>query len=63
LRTVPSVGPVTAAFVATSDDVRRVRRAHEVEASLGLVPRELSSGESQCRAGSPRLATAACAGS
>ena len=50
LRTVPSVGPVTAAaFVATIDDVRRFRRAHEVEAYLGLVPRELSSGERQRR--------------
>ena len=50
LRTVPSVGPVTAtAFVATIDDVWRFRRAHEVEAYLGLVPRELSSGESQRR--------------
>lgn len=50
LRTVPSVGPVTAAaFVATIDDVRRFRRAHQVEAYLGLVPRELSSGESQRR--------------
>jgi len=50
LRTTPSVGPVTAtAFVATIDDVRRFRRAHEVEAYLGLVPRELSSGESQRR--------------
>jgi len=50
LRTVPSVGPVTAtAFVATIDDVRRFRRAHEVEAYLGLVPREFSSGESQRR--------------
>jgi transposase len=49
-RTVPSVGPVTAAaFVATIDDARRFRRAHEVEAYLGLVPRELSSGESQRR--------------
>ncbi|MBI4012154.1 MAG: IS110 family transposase [Candidatus Rokubacteria bacterium] len=38
-----------AAFVATIDDAQRVRRAHEVEASLGLVPRELSSGESQRR--------------
>ena len=38
-----------AAFVATIDDVRRFRRAHEVEAYLGLVPRELSSGESQRR--------------
>jgi transposase len=50
LRTVPSVGPVTAAaFVATIDDARRFRRAHEVEAYLGLVPRELSSGEHQRR--------------
>jgi len=50
LRTVPSVGPVTAAaFVATIDEVRRFHRAHEVEAYLGLVPRELSSGESQRR--------------
>jgi transposase len=50
LRTVPSVGPVTAAaFVATIDDAGRFHRAHEVEAYLGLVPRELSSGESQRR--------------
>jgi transposase len=61
LRTVPSVGPVTAAaFVATIDDVRRFRHAHQVEAYLGLVPRELSSGESQRRghitkAGPPRM--------
>ncbi len=50
LRTVPSVGPVTAAaFVATIDDVQRFRHAHQVEAYLGLVPRELSSGETQRR--------------
>jgi transposase len=50
LRSVPSVGPVTAAaFVAALDDVKRFRGAHEVEAYLGLVPRELSSGESQRR--------------
>ena len=61
LRTVPSVGPVTAAaFVATIDDAQRFRRAHEVEAYLGLVPRELSSGEHQRRgritkAGSTRM--------
>jgi transposase len=61
LRTVPSVGPVTAAaFVAALDDVTRFRRAHDVEAYLGLVPRELSSGESQHRgritkAGSPHV--------
>lgn len=50
LRTVPSVGPVTAAaFVAALDEVTRFRGAHEVEAYLGLVPRELSSGERQHR--------------
>jgi len=50
LRTVPRVGPVTAAaFVAALDEVSRFRGAHEVEAYLGLVPRELSSGESQHR--------------
>src|SRR5436309_12887864 len=50
LRTVPSIGPVTAAaFVATIDDARRFHHAHEVEAYLGLVPREFSSGDSQRR--------------
>jgi transposase len=40
------VGPVTAsAFVATVDDVGRFRSAHELEAYLGLVPSEQSSGE------------------
>ena len=61
LRTVPSVGPVTAAaFVATLDDVQRFRHAHPVAAYLGLVPRELSSGDRQHRgpitkAGSGRM--------
>ena len=60
LRTVPSIGPVTAAaFVATIDDVRRFSHAHQVEAYLGLVPREFSSGDRQHRgaitkAGPPR---------
>jgi transposase len=50
LRSVPQVGPVTAAaFVAALDDARRFRRAHEVEAYLGLVPQEWSSGETQRR--------------
>ena len=50
LRTVPSIGPVTAAaFVATLDDAQRFRHAHQVEAYLGLVPREFSSGDSQRR--------------
>ena len=50
LRTVPSVGPVTAAaFVATIDDVQRFRHAHQLEADLGLVPRAHSSGDGQRR--------------
>ena len=38
-----------AALVSAIDDVTRFRGADEVEAYLGLVPRELSSGESQRR--------------
>jgi transposase len=50
VQSVPSVGPVTAAaFVAALDDAGRFTRAHQVEAYLGLVPREWSSGEGQRR--------------
>jgi transposase len=50
LRSVPSIGPVTAAaFVATIDDVQRFHHAHQLEAYLGLVPREYSSGDTQRR--------------
>jgi transposase len=50
LQSVPNVGPVTAAaYIAALDDADRFRRAHEVEAYLGLVPREFSSGERQRR--------------
>jgi len=50
LRSVPCVGPVTAAaFLAAIDDVGRFPRAHHLEAYLGLVPREYSSGETQRR--------------
>jgi len=50
LMTMPEVGPVTAvAFVATLDDAKRFRGAHQVEAYLGLVPREWSSSEVQRR--------------
>ena len=50
LRTAPSIGPVTAAaFVATLDEAGRFRRAHQVEAYLGLVPGEWSTGEGQRR--------------
>ncbi len=46
LTTAPGVGPVTAsAFVATLDDITRFRTAHELEAYLGVIPCERSSGE------------------
>ena len=46
LAPAPGVGAVTAsAFVATIDDIARFRSAHELEAYLGLVPSERSSGE------------------
>jgi transposase len=48
LCTVPGVGSITAvSFVATIDTPERFKTAHQVEAYLGLVPRELSSGEKQ----------------
>ena len=50
LRSVPSIGPVTAAaFLAAIDDAGRFPDAHQLEADLGLVPREYSSGDSQRR--------------
>jgi transposase len=50
LRTVPGVGPITAvAFVAALDDITRFETAHQVQAYLGLVPSEFSSGERQQR--------------
>jgi transposase len=50
LMSVPEVGALTAvAFVATLDQVGRFRGAHQVEAYLGLVPREWSSSELQRR--------------
>jgi transposase len=61
LCTVPGVGPVTAAaFVAAVDDPKRFRHAHQVEAYLGLVPSERSSGDKQQRgpitkSGPPRV--------
>jgi transposase len=45
LMTAPGVGLiVAAAFISVIDDAHRFRRAHEVEAYLGLVPGEYSSG-------------------
>ena len=50
LRSVPGVGPVSAAaFLAAIDDVGRFHHAHQLEAYLGLVPREYSSGDTQRR--------------
>ena len=50
LCTMPSVGPVTAAaMVATVDDAKRFKGAHQLEAYVGLVPSEMSSGEKQRR--------------
>ena len=61
MQSVSNVGPVTAAaFVAAIHEASRFRRGHEVEAYRGLVPRQLSSGETQRRgritkAGSSRV--------
>jgi transposase len=45
LKTAPGVGPVVAAaFVAVIDQADRFRRAHHVEAYIGLVPGENSTG-------------------
>jgi transposase len=50
LTSAPGIGPVTAtAFVATLDDITRFPTAHQVEAYLGLVPSERSSGEREHR--------------
>jgi transposase len=50
LQSMPMIGPVTAlGFVAALDDVARFAGAHQVEAYLGLVPSERSSGEQQHR--------------
>jgi transposase len=63
LRTAPNIGPVTAAaFVATLDEARRFRRAHQVEAYLGLVPGEWSTGEGQRRGRITKRATPGCGG-
>jgi transposase len=50
LCTAPGVGVVTAiGFRATLDEAGRFRGAHQVQCYLGLVPREMSSGETQHR--------------
>jgi len=48
LCTAPGIGPITAlAFLASLDVPERFASAHQVEAYLGLVPSEWSSGELQ----------------
>src|ERR1700682_4941667 len=48
LRTMPSVGPITsAALVACFDGAQRFHTVQQARSYLGLVPRELSSGEQQ----------------
>lgn len=50
LGTMPGIGAITAlAFVAALDDVTRFPSAHQVEAYLGLVPSEYSSGDRRQR--------------
>jgi transposase len=63
LMTAPGVGPVTAVrYAAALDDVSRFHDAHGVEAYLGLIPGENSSGDAKKRrmkgitkAGPPRV--------
>ena len=50
LCSVPGIGPVTALhFISIIDQVERFDSAHRLAAYLGLVPRELSSGEKRFR--------------
>lgn len=50
LRTIPGVGPrLSEAIVALLDDPGRFRKAREVSAYIGMVPKELDSGETERR--------------
>jgi transposase len=50
LRTIPGVGPrLSEAIVALLDDPERFRKAGEVSAYIGMVPKELDSGETERR--------------
>jgi transposase len=50
LRTIPGVGPrLSEAIVALLDRPERFRKASEVSAYIGMVPKELDSGETQRR--------------
>jgi transposase len=50
LRTIPGVGPrLSEAIVALLDDPERFRKVGEVSAYIGMVPKELDSGETERR--------------
>lgn len=50
LRTVPGIGPrLSEAIVALLDDPHRFRKAGQVSAYIGMVPKELNSGETERR--------------
>lgn len=50
LRTIPGVGPrLSEAIVALLDDPGRFRKAGEVSAYIGMVPKQLDSGETERR--------------
>jgi transposase len=50
LRTIPGVGPrLSEAIVALLDQPERFRKANEVSAYIGMVPKELDSGETERR--------------
>jgi transposase len=60
LMTVPGVGPITAVrFVAALDETERFKSAHFVQAYLGLVPGEHSSGERTQRTSITKAGSAA----
>lgn len=59
LRSMPQIGPLTAAtFVNAVDDPARFEGPHKLEAFLGLVPRERSSGELKRRGAITKVGSA-----
>src|SRR6266540_3412572 len=63
LRSVPSVGPVTAAaFLAAIDDVGRFHHARQLEASSASCPASTARATRSAAAPSPRPGPRACAG-
>lgn len=61
LQTVCGVGPLVAlAFMAAIGNVARFANAHRVESYIGLVPREMSSGEKRIRGSITRVGDGEC---